>query len=121
MPKVSDSEKDRIKCLLMSGRSVREIKVTVSASIGTTCSIQKGLGNVPSPANNGRPAALTDRDKKAIVKSIKKGEVENAVEATSMLKAECSVDVSPSTVRRALRDAGLRSFVKPKKPALCQR
>ena len=72
MPKVSNSEKDHIKYLLMSGHSVRKIKATVSASIGTICSIRKGLGNVPSPARNGRPAALTDRDKKAVVKSIKK-------------------------------------------------
>lgn len=87
-------------------------------SRGTVQRVKKML-NIPATGNKGgRPKALTKRDEKYIVQAVTIKGKENAVEATHGLEQDLGKSVSVHTVRRALRRAGLVSFVKPKKPLL---
>ena len=72
-------------------------------------------------AKIGRPSKLTPRDEAFCVRSITTGGKENAVQVQKALKGNVGVSVSPATVRRALKKAGLGWFVKPKKPFLSKK
>lgn len=49
------------------------------------------------------------------------GGKKNAVEVQQALKSDLNVSVCADTVRKALKEAGLQSFIKPKKPLLSQK
>jgi hypothetical protein len=66
----------------------------------------------------GRPSKLSAYDKQAIVRQITTGKLDNAVQATQFINSIISNPVSPHTVRRTLKKAGLRSATKKKVPML---
>ncbi|EIE89009.1 hypothetical protein RO3G_13720 [Rhizopus delemar RA 99-880] len=69
----------------------------------------------------GRPKALTKREQQHLVRAVTVDGLENAVQAQQSLEQNLGKSVSVNTVRRALRDAGLVSFVRPKKPLINER
>ncbi|KAG1367473.1 hypothetical protein G6F61_012883 [Rhizopus arrhizus] len=79
---------------------------------------------IQQPARNdkgGRPKALTKREQQHLVRAITADGLENAVQAQQSLEQNLGKSVSVDTVRRTLKDAGLVSFVKPKKPLINER
>lgn len=73
------------------------------------------------PAETGRPRKLSARDEAFCVRGITTGGKENAVQVQRALENELHISASPSTIRRALRNAGLGAFVRPKKPFLSKK
>ena len=69
----------------------------------------------------GRPAKLTGVDKRRLVRMITSGKADTAVQAAQELKDTVGVEASAKTVRRALKEAGLKASVKKKKPRLLPR
>jgi hypothetical protein len=80
--------------------------------------INAGLEKVGPKSTGGRVIKLTTCDKTFCVRSVVKDGKANATEVKKSLEESLGVVVSASTVRRTLKDAGMVSFVKPKKPLL---
>jgi transposase len=72
-------------------------------------------------SRGGRPQKLTVREKRKLVRLITSGEVDTAVEAQRQLTGDTGKAVHPDTIRNVLKEEGMRSFVKPKKPLLAKR
>jgi len=70
--------------------------------------------------NIARPSKLSPHDKRRIVHKITSGELENARQATDFINSVNDNHVSVHTVRRALKESGLRAVVKRKVPLLKQ-
>ncbi|GBB96231.1 hypothetical protein RclHR1_27040001 [Rhizophagus clarus] len=69
----------------------------------------------------GCPRKLNERDERNIVRSIMTRECSNAVQIQKSLKVNDDIEVSASTVRRALKRNGLAAQVKRKKPLLSKK
>ena len=72
-------------------------------------------------SRGGRPAKLTITEKCRLVRTITSGKADNAVQLTRQLKHITNVECSAETVRRALKEAGLKAVPKKKKPRLLSR
>ncbi|KAG0804959.1 hypothetical protein G6F18_012334 [Rhizopus arrhizus] len=87
----------------------------------TLYKIRLELGLPAQSDKDGRPKALTKREQQHLVRAVTADGLENAVQAQQSLEQNLCKSVSVDTVRRALKDAGLVSFVKPKKPLINER
>lgn len=113
--------KDNIKKHLQDGLSHRKIALKFGVSHYTVNQMALKLIPDRKVAKGGRPKLLTDRNKAYCVRQITLHGKENAREVQKSLKEDLNIEVSDSTVRRALQDMGMGSFVKPKKPHLSQK
>ena len=68
--------------------------------------------------SGGRPSKLSTCDKHTIIRQITTGKFDNAVQATKYINSIIPDPVSSQTVRRTLKEAGLRSATKKKVPML---
>jgi transposase len=94
----------------LSVRGIQKINVTV-----------KQTNSFKDRPRSGRPAKLTDRNKRAIAKMVKKKETSSATAISRALKTSHSITVSPDTVKRALRSLGYACRIKKKKPKLTEK
>jgi transposase len=104
--------------LLNSGKSIREVAKRVGISSTTVSRIRKNLKPGLQNSKGGRPAILSDEDKRYCVRLVTKEKVENAVKVKKHLGADLGIQVSPDTIRRVLRSSGLGAIEKSRKPAL---
>lgn len=124
MKSTSVDQVNAVVLLLSEGLSIRKVAAQVSISAATVGRIaQKRMQDQAgwTPGRAGRPARLTVTDKRKIVRDITSGKCDNAVQATASLASDAGVVVNVRTVRRALRESGLRAAPKVKKPLLSQR
>jgi transposase len=66
----------------------------------------------------GRPQKLSPQDKHHCIRSITSGKLKTAIAVQQDLETNLDVKVDESTVRRALKDAGLQAEKKEKRPKL---
>jgi transposase len=111
--------------MLEKGYTTREIAAKVGCKSHTTIVRLKKkyeeTGNVQNKHNSGRSRKLNERDERNIVRSIMTRECSNAVQIQKSLKVNDNIEVSSSTVRRALKRNGLAARVKRKKPLLSKK
>ncbi|GBC03550.1 hypothetical protein RclHR1_00520002 [Rhizophagus clarus] len=102
--------------MLEKGYSTREIAAKVGCKSHTTIVRLKKkyeeTGKVQNKLCPGRPRKLNERDERNIVRSIMTRECSNAVQIQKSLKVNDDIEVSTSTVRRALKRNGLAAWVK---------
>jgi len=120
MRPIPEAKKREVIRLLNDGLSERAIAARVDVSNGTVNKIVQSFLPSHSKPKAGRPALLTSREKTFCVHKITRGRKENAVQVSLSLEEELGVRASPSTVRRALKEAGLCATEKPKKPLLSE-
>ena len=121
MKHISEETHNGIVSLLDTGFSSRKIEAQLGVSHSTVDRVraktrlyaQKGLG--------GRPAKLTATDKRRLVRMLTSGKADNAAQLMQELKNTIKINVSTDTVRRALKEAGLKAVAKKKKPRLLPR
>ncbi len=118
MAGITADQRDSVISLLKSGASTREVVKRVGISLGAVSKIGKQNCNNRDKNKGGRRSILSAADKRHCVHLVTKGRLENAVQVQKQLKMDYSIDVSVETIRRALKEAGLGSFEKEKKPAL---
>jgi len=112
------SQRDVAKALGISKGPVSSIKGYVSVIKGSVFSIKKRhFSSNPGPTA-GRPVILNDRTKRNIVRSITSGQVDTATDAAKLVGEDLQMRIRANTVRRCLKEAGLKSAVKVKKPLL---
>ncbi|GBB84788.1 hypothetical protein RclHR1_11360002 [Rhizophagus clarus] len=102
--------------MLEKGYSTREIATKVGCKSHTTIVRLKKkyeeTGKVQNKPCPGRPRKLNERDERNIIRSIMTRECSNAVQIQKSLKVNDDIEVSASTVRRALKRNGLAAQVK---------
>ena len=120
MAKVSKDLRNSIRKHLGDGLSVRQTMLKTGASYGTVRRERASVA-LPAPKHSmGRPSLLNERMKKYCVRAITNYGLETAVEVKNKLQEDHSIVASANTVRRALTEAGLVAFVKPKKPLITE-
>ena len=93
----------------------------------TVRGIQKIFKNVKQTKSfkdrprNGRPQKLTVRNKRQIIRMIKKKEATTATKISKTLKTHHNIQVSRDTVARALKSSGYSCRIKKKKPRLTEK
>ncbi|KAG0897627.1 hypothetical protein G6F33_013416 [Rhizopus arrhizus] len=121
MQPLTEDRKNTIELYLRQGFSYHKIAKIVKVSSSTVHKVRLELGLPARNDKGGRPKALTKREQQHLVRAVTADGLENAVQAQQSLEQSLGKSVSVDTVRRALKDAGLVSFVKPKKPLINER
>jgi transposase len=121
MPHLSPEKRARIATLLEEGYSTRQIadreglSHTAVWKIGKRAEKYHTYRDLP---RSGRPRRFTEREERKIVRLVKSGKCETAVDVQSQLRAEEDVNVSTNTLRRIFQRHDLVARVKRKKPLL---
>ncbi|KAI0996627.1 hypothetical protein K3495_g11556 [Podosphaera aphanis] len=118
MTKLSSEQVTSITTLLNNGKSTREVAKTIGCGKSTVANYRKVTATEAPDPKVGRPQKLTLRDKRAITRSMVNGGVKAAVEIARSIKTEREDKISPVTIRRALKEEGLKAFKKKKRPFL---
>src|SRR5271163_4526641 len=118
MRPITEVKKQQVIKMLNDGLSERAIVATTGLGKGTVSRIAQSLSPSRAKIKGGRPALLTVRQKTFCIHKITRGHKKNAIQVKYSLEEELGVKASPSTVRRALKEAGLGAIEKPKKPLL---
>lgn len=121
MKRISKDIKNNIASLLDNSLSSRQIAVKLGISHSTVMREQKKLRPNIQKRKAGRPAKLTITDKRNIIRNITSGKADTAIQLTRNLKDSTKIDVSPYTICRALKEAGMKAVTKKKKPYLTPR
>jgi transposase len=121
MRPINNLKKKSAELHLQRGKSEREVASIVGISKSMVHKINAGLKKDCPKLVGGRVGKLSSRDKAFCVRSAVKDGKSNATEVKKALEEAIGVVVSVATIRRALKDAGLISFVKPKKPLLSKK
>ena len=118
MPRISDKTRSDTISLIDASLSTRKIARQLGVSHMTVNRVRAKARPHAQKRRGGRPAKLTATDKRRLVRKITSGEADNAVQLTRQLNDATSVECNPQTVRRALKEAGLKAVVKKKRPRL---
>ncbi|GBM82504.1 hypothetical protein AVEN_15506-1 [Araneus ventricosus] len=93
-----------------SGKSVRNIVKLVNLSHSTVQYVIKRFkeeNRIENNVSKGRPAKLTERDQRFIIRKFVKNPRLSALKVSAEFNENFSTPISPETVRRVLRAAGL--------------
>jgi transposase len=118
MQPISSHIHQTIVSLLLSNHSIRQVAEKTKVGRSTVGRISKEVIPNKENINTGRPAKLTPQDKRRLVNKIESGQLENAQQGAEYINSVNPNPVSAQTVRRALREAGMKSVVKKKVPRL---
>jgi transposase len=116
MKPISKDTRQSIISLLDDGLTSRQIAKNLGIGYSTINRVRlKARPDAPKH-QGGRPAKLTATDKRKLVRLATSGKADTAPQLMQELKDQ--VNVSANTVRRALKESGLKAVTKKKKPFL---
>ena len=118
MKHISEKNINNIISLLNENLSLRQIAPKVGVSIATVSRVRKELGYHHLTNRGGRPAKLSQQDRRRAVRLVTSGKADNAVQVAQELNMNRNDRISAQTVRRALKNMGMKSIVKKKKTFL---
>ena len=121
MRRIPEDTRNNIISLIDSGFSSHEIEAQLGVGHTTVRKVRAKARPCAQKSRGGRPAKLTATDKRRLVRMVTSGKADNAVQLTRQLKDVTNVECSAQTVRRALKEAGLKAAHKKKKPRLLSR
>jgi transposase len=104
--------------LLEQHKSIRQIAAEVGISKSSVHNISRTLAPTRSKSKGGRPRKFDYRNAFYIRLLIHRGTISTATQATRQYNDENDDPVSANTVRRALRDIGMKAKRAVKKPRL---
>jgi transposase len=121
MKPITQDTRNNIISLLNARESTRQIASQLGVSHTTVNNIR--LQSMPDTqkTRRGRPSKLTAVDKRMLVRMVTSGQADNASQLKHKLHDTVGVDISTKTIRRALKQSGLKAVVKKKKPRLSAR
>lgn len=118
MKKLEKEKIQKILSMLDLGETSSTIALKLKIHPITVRRIQRNYRpNIPRN-RGGRPLKLTRSTKRFINRLILTGKANTATQVANQLRTESNMHVSPDTIRRALKQSGLRAVVKKKKPRL---
>lgn len=118
MKKLSSTKRDQIIVHLNNGLSVREISMKTKIGKSTIGHIRLDIGIEDQSAPQGRPKKLSAQDIRLAVRKLSTGQLDNVVQVSKHLNSMKEESVHPETVRRAVKNEGMKAVVKKKKPLL---
>jgi transposase len=118
MRPLSTAKRNHIVELLRSGTSGKDIHNQTGASLGAISKIRSEYCPEVSKSSGGRPRKLTPADVLYARRIMRMRKAENAVQVAKALKNVTNQSISPETVRRNLREIGMKAVVKRKRPFL---
>lgn len=121
MKPISEETRSSIISLLDAGLSSRQIAAQLGVNRATVDRVRANARPDMQKNQGGRPSKFTPFDKRRLVRMITSGKADNAVHVAQELKDSIGVEVSAQTVRRVLKEAGLKAAAKKKKPRLLPR
>ena len=121
MKKLDTDKRRKIISMLDSGINASSIAKNFHVDVRTVGSIRAAVRPNLSRPKGGRPAKLTKPTRRFIHRLITTGKADTATQVANQLRTDSNVNVSPDTIRRALKQAGLRAVTKKKKPRLLPR
>jgi transposase len=121
MKPISDEVRNNIVSLLDSGLSGRQISARLNVGRSTVNRVRAATRHETEKPRAGRPAKLSVADKRRLVRTITSGKADNPVQVARELKHTVGVETSAQTVRRALKEVGLKAATKKRKPRLLPR
>jgi transposase len=121
MKPISAFTTHNVVALLRQGMSTREVARQTQVSQSTVCQIKRKHLPRQKGQKPGHPAILSPQKKRWIVRKITSGQVDTAAEMQHYLSTAENISVSTETVRNCLKETGLRSLPKVKKPLLQKR
>jgi transposase len=118
MHPLSADVKQNILSLLQQGHSTRDIAKQCHASKSAVQRLRKE--HLPSlkVSRGGRIQKLSSQDKRFCIRAMTSGKLETTTAAAMRLKEDLGVEVSASTIGRALQEAGMSAAEKKEKPML---
>lgn len=121
MKSLSPVQVDYILSQLDAGHSTSHIQLSTGVGHATICRLRsKHRPDLPK-AVGGCPSKLSPANIRHAVHLISSQKAENAVQVTRTLQDIINAPLSTQTVRRKLKEAGLKAVVKKKRPILSQR
>ena len=117
MRRISEDTRNSILALIDKGLSLREVEARLGVSCATVSRVRAEARPDVQKSRGRRPAKLTPKDKRKVVRMVTSGKAGNAVQATRQLKESETVDCSVQTVRRALKEAGWKASPREKTTA----
>ena len=106
---------DNIISLIDSGLTTRKITAQLRVSQSTVSRVRKESRESVQKSRGGRPAKLTTRDKRKLVQLVCSGKADNATQMKNELKNITDINISNDTMRRALKQEGMKAITKKKK------
>jgi transposase len=103
---------------LQLGKSIRKVADRLGISKSSVQKIRATMLPDLPKSSGGRPAKLSVQAKRHCVKKVTSGKLSTAVAVAKTFKRDLGCDVSVSTIKRVLYEAGLGSIKKQKKPKL---
>ena len=114
MKRISDEKINSIIVLLDKGYSSRDIQWKVGVAYSTVNCIRRRYRKNAIKLVGGRPTKLTATDCRFLVRSIRMGKAENAVQLTNQVKQLSKINISPQAVRSILKQFDLKAILKQK-------
>lgn len=121
MQPLSKASISTIVSLLASGHSYASIKAKTGASAGSITKICQDYCPEAVVSIGGRPKKLTTGDITYTKCGIRTGKIKNAVQAAKSLSKINKQNITPQTVRNALKSTGMISVAKQKRPLLTKK
>jgi len=121
MKPLSPTTINNIVNLLNQDLSTREIANRTGVSQSTICNIKKKQLPRRKGKKSGRPSILKTRHQRLILRKITSGQLNTAVDIQHYLQEAENINIHADTIRNCLKEAGLKSFPKVKKPLLTKR
>jgi len=118
MGKLSNAKTEEIRSSLREGLSTRAIARKLSVSQSTVSRLAKTVERDSSAPKAGRPGRISLTTRRAMVRNITTGVLENAVEVQRYLREELNVEITAARVRQILRQEDMSSQHQIKKPKL---
>ena len=118
MKSLSTDQVNQVIAFLELGQTTRQISASTGFSNSTISRIRtEHCPNLPK-ATGGRPSIISPTDMRHAIRLLGTGKAENAVQITKTLQDVKNHSISPQTIRRHLKKAGMKAVVKQKCPLL---
>ena len=118
MKPISKQTRQNVVAQFRQGQSIRNVANTFSVGKSTVQRIRSQYLSINFKSPGGRPTKLSAQAKRICVSKINSGKLESAVAVKKALEKDLGVNVSVSTVKRGMYEAGLGGIEKKKKPKL---
>ena len=118
MKKLSSAKIQEILSLAAQGLSSRDIATRVGVSHTSVNNVRRKYGSKLAKPPSGRPKKLNSKEVRFLSRSFKNGSIRSLTHATQEVERVTGKSYSTRNVRRRLKEAGLKAYVKKKKPFL---
>jgi len=117
MVRLSAEDKRNIQALIEKGMTLRNISLQLHKPLSTVAWLSKKI-NVKSKGRAGRPKLLSEREENFCMMQMTTRKCKTVVDLSKEMKGRFNVTVSRQTISRTLKNKGMKSGEKKKKPLL---